>query len=60
MVTAVYAILRGFDAKQPFKADAQALAHLPDQVGAGVLARVVKRGDLPGSIVEVHVPVGDG
>src|SRR5690242_15645787 len=59
MVAAVHAILRGFETVEAFQADTQALAHLPDEIGAGVVAGVIKGGGLSGGVVEVDVAVTD-
>src|SRR5690242_4552733 len=68
MIAAVHAILGRFEAIETFEADAQALAQLPDEVGAGIVAGVVEfaKGvvsscsQLGCEAVQVDVSIGDG
>src|SRR5262245_10123006 len=60
MVAAVVAIARFLKAIESFETNAQTPAQLPDQVGAGIMALVIKGDRLPGGIVQVHITVGDG
>jgi len=68
MVVAVHSILSLLKPVQPFEANAQALAQLPDQVCAGVMAGVVELAkgvvssgsELGRQAVQIYVSVGDG
>src|SRR4051812_38323351 len=60
MVAAVLAILNFFEAVERLKANTQPLAHLPNDVRARVLRRMIKRRVLAGGVVEVYIPVSQG
>ena len=53
MVAAVLAILNFFEAVQRLKANTQPLAHLPNDVCARVLRRMVERRVLAGGVLEI-------
>src|SRR5580765_3286315 len=60
MVAAIVAVANFFDAVETSEPDAEPLAHLPDNVDAAVLGRVIERGILPGGVVQVNVSIADG
>ena len=68
MVTAVQAILSLLEAVDAFEPDTQALAQLPDEVGAGVMTEVIELAEVVVSsgselcwqAVQIYVSVSDG
>src|SRR5206468_8251362 len=60
MVIAVHSVAGFFNPVKTFQADTEPFAQLPDEVGAGIMAGVIKSGRLPGGVVEIHITVRDG
>ena len=60
MVAAVIAIGRLLKSIESLQTDAQLLAHLPDDIRAGVMAEMIEGARLAGGVVEIHVAVADG